>query len=25
MENAYCDYVKTKGKGTVHERYHDNE
>lgn len=21
----YCDFVKNKGKGTVHEHYHDNE
>ena len=21
----YCDFVKNKGKGTVHESYHDNE
>ncbi|MCH5600855.1 DNA-3-methyladenine glycosylase I [Niabella ginsengisoli] len=25
MSNFYCDFVKGKGKGTVHEHYHDNE
>ena len=25
MANFYCDFVKAKGKGTVHQHYHDNE
>lgn len=25
MANFYCDFVKGKGKGTVHQHYHDNE
>ena len=25
MANTYCDFVKGKGKGTVHEFYHDND
>lgn len=25
MATTYCDYVKNKGKGTVHEDYHDHE
>lgn len=25
MANTYCDFVKGKGKGTVHEQYHDTE
>ncbi len=25
MANSYCDYIKTKGKDTVHKHYHDNE
>lgn len=25
MANFYCDFVQNKGKGTVHEHYHDYE
>lgn len=25
MSNYYCDFIKGKGKGTVHQHYHDNE
>lgn len=25
MSNKYCEYVKGKGKGTVHEHYHNKE
>ena len=25
MATTYCDYVRNKGKGTVHEAYHDHE
>ena len=25
MATTYCDYVQNKGKGTVHQHYHDNE
>ncbi len=25
MSNYYCEFVKGKGKGTVHEHYHNNE
>ncbi|MFV0606635.1 MAG: DNA-3-methyladenine glycosylase I [Niabella sp.] len=25
MANTYCDFVKNKGKGTVHQAYHDHE
>lgn len=25
MGNFYCDYARIKGKGTVHEQYHDHE
>lgn len=25
MATTYCDFVQNKGKGTVHQHYHDNE
>ncbi len=25
MANPYCEFIKNKGKGTVHETYHNNE
>lgn len=25
MANTYCDFVKGRGNGTVHQHYHDNE
>ena len=25
MATTYCDFIREKGKGTVHEKYHDSE